>query len=122
MNNIQEITCPQCGSVNNHLLTNCKTCGVNLLEIGQMQQRLAALENAGAEFLKGKTYWKALRVYSVLLEYRPRSPKYLKRYCLSCIHLGAFDEAKSVIRELEKRLKNDSEVKRLKEAVQKHNA
>lgn len=115
---IKEIICPNCGERNNHLLTDCRHCGVNLLALNQMNLRILQLESAGKTFLEEDAYVDSLRTYSILLEYKPNQPRYLKHFCLACIGLNALDKAEEIINDLEKRLKNDTEIKSLKKLYQ----
>lgn len=115
---ISEISCPLCGKSNNHLYSTCQHCNSRLNEYGLLLKRINALEQAGNETLDKKAYIDSLRIFSVLLEYKPQQTRYLKGLCKACIGLHVYDYAEDIINDLSSRLKNDKDLIQMKSEIE----
>lgn len=107
---VQNIICPNCSTANPPLRPNCKICGLRLVEIQAIRQRITQLEQSADTFLEQQAYYDAFRALSILLEYKPGLPKYLKELCKILLKLGARQEAEIIFQEIEKKMKHDPEL------------
>ena len=71
-NQPKDIICPNCSAANLPLRPNCKNCGLRLVEINAIKDRIAQLEQGANEFLHKEAYFDAFRAFAILLEYKPR--------------------------------------------------
>jgi hypothetical protein len=116
------INCPNCDTKVSRLYLNCPNCDISLSTYILMAERIAALEIAGLQFLEEKKYISAHRVYSILLEYKPESRKYLIDYAQSTIGLGDLTEAEDIAETLSKRFIKNKEVENLMELIKSKKA
>ncbi len=109
-----EIKCPACGSGCNPLIMNCKSCGSRVVEYIALQRRVEALEKAAGISMNSSKWVESIRLFSVLLEYRPQQPRYLKGLASACLKIGEQEHAREILEELGGRFKNDAELEVLR--------
>ena len=113
-----ELVCPSCSTVCTPLSVQCKNCGGRVAEYITMRRRVDELEK-DADSLTAEGNWiETVRLYSILLEYRPQHPRYLKGLALGCIEIGQMEYAREIVEGLASRFSNDEEIRTLRQRIE----
>lgn len=116
-----EINCPSCGHSNSNVRIHCNTCGLNIYHLVLMQKRIVLLEEEASQLLDAQDWLAAYGVFSILLEYKPSSTKYIIGLGTAAAELNELSLAEEILLQLSKRLKKNKELQKLSALIKHKN-